>query len=256
MNIANNNIILSCQNLSKRYGPSTVVEDFNLNIKEYEFISIIGHSGCGKSTVMNMIGGLTPITEGIVTIGGELVITSGLDRGIIFQSPNLLPHLTCLENVMIGVDQAFKNKKKNERIDIALHYLEKMGLGSELHKKTTALSEGMKQRVGIARAIAINPEILLLDEPFGMLDSITREELQDQLLEIWQEEKITAILITHDIDEAIFLSDRIVMMTNGPNAKVGQILDIDLPRPRKRNIGVTDTKYDSYRETLIDFLNS
>lgn len=251
--------MLVCQNLKKVYptpqGDYVVLDDLQLNIRQGEFVSIIGHSGCGKSTLLTMIAGLNDISGGKVFVDGETIRGAGPDRAVVFQSPSLLPWLTALQNVMIGVKQVFPGATKAEKEDICKYYLDKVGLGNDFHKKATSLSQGMQQRVGIARAFALKPKILLLDEPFGMLDSLTRGELQDVLLEIWQKEKITAVAITHDVDESIFLADRVIMMTSGPYAKIGDELVIPFERPRNRKDVLEHPDYYDYRGYLIDFLN-
>lgn len=251
--------LLDLQQLTKVYptpqGGYTVLEDLQLRVGRGEFVSIIGHSGCGKTTMLTMIAGLNDITGGRILLGGKAIDGPGPDRGMIFQSPSLLPWLSVLQNVLLGVEQVFAHGSRAERRDIATHYLCRVGLGDVLDRKASALSQGMQQRVGIARAFALRPKVLLLDEPFGMLDSLTRAELQDVLLEVWDEEKITAIQITHDVDEAIFLADRIVMMTSGPRAQIGDILPIDFERPRERKVILHDPRYYEYREHLLAFLN-
>ncbi|WP_370276450.1 ABC transporter ATP-binding protein [Lutibacter sp. HS1-25] len=250
--------MLDLQNLKKVYptpkGDYVVLEDLNLQIMKEEFVTIIGHSGCGKTTMLSMIAGLNPISDGRISVLGNPIKGPGPDRGVIFQSPSLMPWLTTLENVMLGVRQVFPQAKKKERIDICKYYLSKVGLEGSFDKKASELSQGMQQRVGIARAFAIKPKVLLLDEPFGMLDSLTRGELQDVLIEIWNKEKITAVMITHDVDEAIFLADRVVMMTSGPSAKIGDILNIEFERPRTRKAIIEHNDYYKYRKHLIDFL--
>lgn len=251
-------IMLDLQDLTKVYptpkGDYVVLENLNLQIMKEEFVTIIGHSGCGKTTMLSMIAGLNPITAGRISVLSNPIKGPGPDRGVIFQSPSLMPWLTTLENVMLGVRQVFPHAKKKERKDICKYYLSKVGLEGSFYKKASDLSQGMQQRVGIARAFAIKPKVLLLDEPFGMLDSLTRGELQDVLIEIWNKEKITAVMITHDVDEAIFLADRVVMMTSGPRAKIGDILDIDFKRPRSRKAIIEHNDYYKYRKHLIDFL--
>lgn len=246
-------------NLTKTYptpkGPAVIVRDFNLRIKKGEFVTLIGHSGCGKSTVLSMLAGLNDITDGGIILAGKELSGPGPDRGVVFQSPCLLPWLTAFENVMLGVDQVFYTASKTERREIAEYYLTVVGLGDALHKRSRELSQGMRQRVGIARAFALKPKMLLLDEPFGMLDSLTRQELQQVLLELWQRNHITALMVTHDVDEAIFLSDRVVMMTNGPAAEVGDILEVNLPRPRHRQELLESPRYYEMREELIGYLN-
>src|SRR5216110_2809648 len=225
-------------NLTKIYqtpkGPAVIVKDFNLRIAKGEFVALIGHSGCGKSTVLSMLAGLNDITGGGIILAGKELAGPGPDRGIVFQSPCLLPWMTAFENVMLGVEQVFYTASREERHQIAEYYLSVVGLADAMHKSATELSQGMRQRVGIARAFALSPRMLLLDEPFGMLDSLTRMELQQVLIELWRRDKKTALMVTHDVDEALFLSDRIVMMTNGPEAEVGAILEVNFPRPRER----------------------
>ncbi|RKR14261.1 nitrate/nitrite transport system ATP-binding protein [Maribacter vaceletii] len=251
-------VMLDLHNLKKVYptpkGDYVVLEDLNLQIMKEEFVTIIGHSGCGKTTMLSMIAGLNPISGGNIAVLGNPVKGPGPDRGVIFQAPSLMPWMTALENVMLGVNQVFPHASKKERKDIAKYYLHKVGLDGSFDKKAIALSQGMQQRVGIARAFAIKPKVLLLDEPFGMLDSLTRGELQDILIEIWNKEKITAVMITHDVDEAIFLADRVVMMTSGPSAKIGDILNIDFERPRTRKSVLEHNDYYKYRKHLIEFL--
>jgi nitrate/nitrite transport system ATP-binding protein len=238
-----------------RKGPVKVVEQFDLKIRKGEFVSVIGHSGCGKSTVLSMIAGLTDVSEGGIFLDGREVMTAGPDRGIVFQAPSLVPWLTAYQNVGLGVEKVFPHASKKERKDIIEHYLERVGLADAAHKKALELSNGMKQRVGIARAFALSPKLLLLDEPFGMLDSLTRWDLQEVLMEVWARTKLTAIMVTHDVDEAILLADRVVMMTNGPRARVGKVLEVDLPRPRTRKALLEHPDYYQLREQLLDFLN-
>jgi nitrate/nitrite transport system ATP-binding protein len=231
-----------------------VVDGFDLKMKKGEFISIIGHSGCGKSTVLSMTAGLNSISEGVIILNNKEITSAGPDRGVVFQAPSLFPWLTAFENVMLGVDKVFPHASKAEREDIVGYYLNRVGLGDSLHKKAGDMSNGMKQRVGIARAFALSPKLLLLDEPFGMLDSLTRWELQEVLMEVWDRTKVTAIVVTHDVDEAILLADRVVMMTNGPHAKIGKIENIDLPRPRSRKALLEHPDYYKYRESILSFL--
>jgi len=218
-------VMLDLKDLKKVYltpkGDYVVLEHLNLQIMREEFVTIIGHSGCGKTTMLSMIAGLNPISGGNIAVLGNPVKGPGPDRGVIFQSPSLMPWMTALQNVSLGVNQVFPHATKAQRLDIAKYYLHKVGMDGSFNKKANELSQGMQQRVGIARAFAIKPKVLLLDEPFGMLDSLTRGELQDILIEIWNKEKITAVMITHDVDEAIFLADKVVMMTSGPRAKIG-----------------------------------
>ncbi len=234
-----------------------VVSDFNLTVAQGEFVSLIGHSGCGKSTVLSMIAGLTSVSSGGIMIDHREISSAGTDRGIVFQSPCLLPWLTATENVLLGVNEVFgKNKTRDERQDIAAHYLRLVGLGHSLHKRPSEMSQGMRQRVGVARAFALHPKVLLLDEPFGMLDAITRLELQEILVDLWTQDSKTAVMVTHDVDEALLLSDRVAMMTNGPDARVGDILHVPFERPRHRHALMSDPRYDSLREKLISFLES
>jgi nitrate/nitrite transport system ATP-binding protein len=235
-------------------GPHIVVEDFNLNLDEGEFVSIIGHSGCGKSTVLSMIAGLTSISSGSVVVARREIDGPGPDRGVVFQSPCLLPWMTALENVLLAVGPTTENETKARRREIAGHYLELVGLGDSSNRRAATLSQGMQQRVGIARALAGRPQMLLLDEPLGMLDSLTRMELQDVILSILAEQAKTTVMVTHDVDEALYMSDRIVMMTNGPNAKVGDILDVPFARPRRRGPVLEHSDYYPLRNRLITFL--
>ncbi|MBO6508753.1 MAG: ATP-binding cassette domain-containing protein, partial [Roseibium sp.] len=229
-------------------GPLTVVDGFELKMKKGEFITLIGHSGCGKSTVLSMVAGLNPITEGAIVLDGTHVTQAGPDRAVVFQAPSLMPWLTAYENVELGVDKVYPDASKAEKRDVIEYYLSKVGLADAMQKAAADLSNGMKQRVGIARAFALSPKLLLLDEPFGMLDSLTRWELQDVLMDVWKRTQVTAVCVTHDVDEAILLADRVVMMSNGPNARIGNIMDVDLPRPRSRKELLAHPDYYAYRE--------
>lgn len=255
---ATSDVMLHMEELTKIYptpkGAYIVLEKLELKIMKEEFVSLIGHSGCGKTTLLTMIAGLNEISGGKILLNGNSIKGPGPDRGVIFQSPSLLPWKTALQNVMLGVKQVFPHGTKKQQEEIAKYYLDKVRLSNAFHKKASELSQGMQQRVGIARAFALKPKILLLDEPFGMLDSLTRAELQDVLLEVWNKEKITALQITHDVDEAIFLADRVIMMTSGPKAQVGDILNIEFPRPRNRKEVLNHPDYYQYRKHLIDFL--
>ena len=231
-----------------------VVKDFNLILRKDEVISVIGHSGCGKSTVLTMLAGLNPITSGSLIVGGREVEGPGPDRAVVFQAPCLLPWMTSFENVMLGVKQVFPHGTKAERKQICEYYLSIVGLADSMHKYPREISGGMQQRVGIARAIALKPRMLLLDEPFGRLDSLTRMELQDVILEILDQQQITTMLITHDVDEAIYMSDRVCMMTNGPEATVGQVLEIPFDRPRVRSYVLEHKHYYDFRACLLSFL--
>jgi nitrate/nitrite transport system ATP-binding protein len=235
-------------------GPQTVVDGFDLKIRQGEFISVIGHSGCGKSTVLSMMAGLTDISGGVIVLDGREIADAGPDRGLVFQAPSLVPWLTAYDNVMLGVARVFPSASKEERHNTVAYYLGRVGLGNAMHKRASELSNGMKQRVGIARAFALNPKMLLLDEPFGMLDSLTRWDLQEVLMEVWSRSQVTAMMVTHDVDEAILLADRVVMMTNGPRAKIGRVLDVPLLRPRTREALVAHPQYYRLREELIGFL--
>jgi nitrate/nitrite transport system ATP-binding protein len=252
------NRFLSFEKLHKVYptpkGPLTVVEDFNLKVNRGEFISLIGHSGCGKSTVLTMAAGLNDISKGVIKLDGFEVRGADPERAVVFQSPNLFPWLTAKENVSIGVDRVYPTASQAERQDVVEYYLERVGLADSLDKPASEMSNGMKQRVGIARAFALSPKLLLLDEPFGMLDSLTRWELQEVLMEVWERTKVTAICVTHDVDEAILLADRVVMMTNGPQATIGKITEVDLPRPRSRKALLEHPDYYNYRQDVLDFL--
>jgi nitrate/nitrite transport system ATP-binding protein len=244
--------------LEKRYaGPSgeaVIVRDFNLNIAQGEFIALIGHSGCGKSTVLSMIAGLSTPTSGAIVVANREIDGPGPDRGVVFQSPCLLPWLTAIDNVLLGVDRVFPHISRLQRHEIAAHHLEMVGLGNSLNRKAGDLSQGMQQRVGIARAFALSPRMLLLDEPFGMLDSLTRMELQEVLLELLALDQKTCLMVTHDVDEAIFMADRVVMMTTGPAATVGRIVDIPIERPRSRDHVLSHASYYDLREQLLGFL--
>jgi nitrate/nitrite transport system ATP-binding protein len=235
-------------------GPAVIVENFNLEIAKGEFVCLIGHSGCGKSTVLSMMAGLNDISDGGIILAGKELAGPGPDRGVVFQSPSLLPWYTAFENVMLGINQVFFTASKLERRQIAEYYLTVVGLGDSMHKYPAELSQGMRQRVGIARAFSLKPRMLLLDEPFGMLDALTRYELQQVLIELWRTEKITALMVTHDVDEALFLSDRVVCMTDGPAATIGEILPVTFPRPRERAEVMAHPDYPKLREQLISFL--
>lgn len=245
-------------NLGKTYktpnGDAIIVKGFDLKIKKGEFVCVIGHSGCGKSTVLSMAAGLNEISDGSVILDGHEIEGAGPDRGVVFQSPCLLPWMTAWDNVRLGVEQVYYHASKEERDQIIEYYLTVVGLGAAMHKRPAELSSGMRQRVGLARAFALSPKMLMLDEPFGMLDKLTKFELQQVLLDLWNRERLTAMMITHDVDEAIYLADRIVMMTNGPAAKVGDILEIKFDRPRERQEIMATEQYYEYRDYLINFL--
>lgn len=237
-------------------GPLTVVDRFDFQMRQGEFVTLIGHSGCGKSTVLSMVAGLNDISGGTISLDGKPVVGAGPERAVVFQAPSLMPWLTARENVALGVDRVYPKASPAERRDVVEYYLNRVGLGDAMHRPASELSNGMKQRVGIARAFALSPKLLLLDEPFGMLDSITRWELQDVLMDVWARTQVTAICVTHDVDEAILLADRVVMMSNGPNARIGNVMEVDLPRPRSRKALLAHKDYYAYREELLDFLEA
>jgi len=236
-------------------GPFRALDKVNLKIVKGEFISLIGHSGCGKSTVLNIVAGLNRATEGGVILNGKEVIEPGPERAVVFQHHSLLPWLSAYENIELGVKQVFRRKKsKAEMREWIEHNLDLVHMTHARDKRPDEISGGMKQRVGIARALAMQPEVLLMDEPFGALDALTRARLQDSLMEIHTALGNTVIMITHDVDEAVLLSDRIVMMTNGPAATIGEILHIGLQRPRQRLVLADDPQYNHYRSEVLKFL--
>ena len=236
-------------------GPFRALDNVNLKIDEGEFISLIGHSGCGKSTVLNIVAGLHRATEGGAILNGKEVTEPGPERAVVFQNHSLLPWLSAYENIELGVKQVFKGKKsKAEMREWIEHNLELVHMTHAKDKRPDEISGGMKQRVGIARALAMQPEVLLMDEPFGALDALTRAHLQDSLMEIHATLGNTVIMITHDVDEAVLLSDRIVMMSNGPAATIGEILGIELERPRERLELADDARYNHYRSEVLKFL--
>jgi bicarbonate transport system ATP-binding protein len=249
---------LSIAHVSKVYptpkGTYTVLQDVNLTINQGEFICVIGHSGCGKSTLLNMVSGFAQPTQGSVTLQGKPITKPGFDRMVVFQNYALLPWLTAFENVYLGLDSVYPDKPDTEKKAIARDHLAMVGLSDAMDKKPTQISGGMKQRVAIARALATRPQVLILDEPFGALDAITKEELQEELLKIWNDHRCTVLMITHDIDEALFLSDRLVMMTNGPAAHIGEIMTIPFSRPRDRTRIMEDPEYYKLRNEALDFL--
>ena len=236
-------------------GDFTALTDVDLKINKGEFISLIGHSGCGKSTVLNVVAGLYQATKGGVLLNGKEVTEPGPERAVVFQNHSLLPWLTAYENVELAVQQVFGKKKSAAEAKEWIEYnLKLVHMDHAMHKRPDEISGGMKQRVGIARALAMQPEILLMDEPFGALDALTRAHMQDSLMEIQDELNNTVIMITHDVDEAVLLSDRIVMMTNGPAATIGEILDVELDRPRDRLALAEDPLYNQYRSAVLKFL--
>ena len=254
----NDNAYLELSKLTKSYpspkGDAVIVKDVDFKFRKGEFVTVIGHSGCGKSTILMMVAGLSTISSGAIVLAGKELTGPGPDRGVVFQSPSLLPWMTARENVMLGVNQVFYTAEKLEREQIAEYYLTLVGLGDAMDKTPKELSQGMRQRVGIARAFALAPKMLLLDEPFGMLDSLTRYELQEVLIQLWRREKITAMMVTHDVDEALFLSDRIICMTDGPEAGIGEVIEVNFPRPRERQAVMEHPDYYVLRERLIHFL--
>ncbi len=238
-----------------RSGRFVALENVNLNIREGEFVSIIGHSGCGKSTLLNMVAGLLEPTGGVLLAGGREIAGPGPDRAVVFQNHSLLPWLTCFGNVYLAVERVFgKTEGKPQLKKRTIDALDLVGLAHAMQKYPHEISGGMKQRVGIARALSMQPKVLLLDEPLGALDALTRANLQDELMRIVATTGTTTLMVTHDVDEAVLLSDRIVMMTNGPAATIGEILDVTLPRPRKRLELAGDAAYIRYRTEVLKFL--
>ena len=236
-------------------GRFIALRDIDLTVAKGEFVALIGHSGCGKSTLLNLIAGLTRPTQGALLCANREIAGPGPDRAMVFQNHSLLPWLTCFENIYLGVERVFGGTEKKtqlkQRTDDALALV---GLTHATHKRPGEISGGMKQRVGIARALAMEPKVLLMDEPFGALDALTRAKLQDELLAIVQKTQSTVVMVTHDVDEAVLLSDKIVMMTNGPAATIGEVLSVNLPRPRNRVELAEDRDYVLYRKAVIDFL--
>lgn len=253
-----NEPFLVIENVSKIYptstGPYTVLDGVELSVGEGEFVCLIGHSGCGKSTLLNMVSGFNTPSDGEVRLNSKAITEPGPDRMMVFQNYCLLPWMTAFENVYLAVDSVYPDKPEAQKRAIVKDHLAMVGLTESADKKPTQLSGGMKQRVAIARALSIRPQVLILDEPFGALDAITKEELQEELLKIWQEHRVTVLMITHDIDEALFLADRLVMMTNGPSAKIGEVLNIPFSRPRNRAQILEDPEYYNLRNYALDFL--
>lgn len=245
-----------CMDFPTPDGPFRALDTINLDIEQGEFVSLIGHSGCGKSTVLNIVAGLYQATRGGVILDGKEVNTPAPDRAVVFQNHSLLPWLTAYENVELAVKQVFKSGDRPKAMmrNWIEHNLHLVHMDHAMHKRPDELSGGMKQRVGIARALAMQPKVLLMDEPFGALDALTRAHMQDSLMEIQAELKNTVIMITHDVDEAVLLSDRIVMMTNGPAATIGDILKIDLERPRERVTMADTPEYNHHRAEVLKFL--
>ena len=251
--------IIQVQNVSQRFttagGEFLALSNVSFDIAAGETVSLIGHSGCGKSTLLNLIAGLTAPSEGGLLCDNREIAGPGPERAVVFQNHSLLPWLTCFENVALAVDQVFKRRmSKAERRAWIVHNLERVQMGHALDKRPSEISGGMKQRVGIARALAMEPRVLLMDEPFGALDALTRAHLQDAVMHIQQELNTTIVLITHDVDEAVLLSDRVLMMTNGPAATVGEVLTVDLPRPRSRVQLADDSRYHAMRQQILRFL--
>lgn len=258
-----NNTLLEIQNLTRRYPspdgdePLTVFENASFDIKRGEFVCIIGHSGCGKSTIMNVLAGLDTATSGVVIMDGQEIAGPSLDRGVVFQNYSLLPWMSALKNVMFGVRARFPKWSRQQVRDHSYKHLEMVGLGDGAEqRKPSQLSGGMRQRVSIARAFAIQPKLLLLDEPFGALDALTRGTIQDELIRVWSDTDQTVFMITHDVDEAILLADRILLMSNGPYARVAESVVIDIPRPRRRADIVHMDAYYPIRNHLVDFLTT
>jgi nitrate/nitrite transport system ATP-binding protein len=236
-------------------GKFVALRDIDLTIRQGEFVSLIGHSGCGKSTLLNLIAGLTLPTAGAMLCANREIAGPGPERAVVFQNHSLLPWLTCFENVHLAVERVFAaNENKQQLKERTTKVLELVGLAHAMHKYPGEISGGMKQRVGIARALAMEPKVLLMDEPFGALDALTRARLQDELMKICDATRATTVMVTHDVDEAVLLSDRIVMMTNGPAATIGEILEVKLPRPRERLSLAGNADYMRYRSAVIEFL--
>ncbi|MEW6273250.1 MAG: ABC transporter ATP-binding protein [Thermodesulfobacteriota bacterium] len=249
---------LELTRLGKAYptagAPAVIVDGVDLQVAEGEFVCLIGHSGCGKSTVLSIVMGLLDATDGAVILDGKEVVGPGLDRGVVFQSPALLPWLTARDNVLLAVDQVAGGASRAERLARADGHLARVGLADVADRRPGELSAGMRQRVGIARALALEPKVLLLDEPFSLLDTLTRIELQDELLRLWERDRKTVLMVTHDVDEALLLADRVVMMTSGPAATIGDVLAVPLPRPRVRGEIEALPGYVPARERLLGFL--
>lgn len=250
--------LVEFRNLAKTFssenGNIEVLKNVNLTVQAGEFICVIGHSGCGKSTLLNTLSGFEKPSSGEVLVGGEAVESPGPDRMVVFQNYALLPWKTALNNVALGLYATRETEQKKELLKEAQEMLETVGLGEAFNRHPGELSGGMRQRVAIARAMAIKPPVLIMDEPFGALDPITKEELQEELLALWRQQRCTVLMITHDIDEALFLADRVVMLTNGPAATIGEILEIPFSRPRNRESLLHDDRYGKLRNRALDFL--
>lgn len=256
--LINRDPFLVIEGVSKVYptpkGSYTVLDGVNLTVHEGEFVCLIGHSGCGKSTLLDMVSGFRQPTDGEVRLQTQRITKPGPDRMVVFQNYSLLPWMTAFENIYLGIDSVWPEKPKSEKVAMVEEHLALVGLTEAANKRPKELSGGMKQRVCIARALALRPKMLILDEPFGALDPITREELQEELLKIWSDHQVTVLMITHDVDEALFLADRLVMMTNGPAAKIGEVLNIPFSRPRNRTRIMEDPEYYDLRNNALDFL--
>ena len=243
------------QTFKTRKGPFCALQNVNLKVAKGEFVALIGHSGCGKSTLLNLIAGLTMPTEGVLLCANREIAGPGPERAVVFQNHSLLPWLTCFENVYLAVERVFSATESKAQLKARTDaVLAMVGLSAAAQKRPGEISGGMKQRVGIALALSMEPKVLLLDEPFGALDALTRAKLQDELLQIVANTQSTVVMVTHDVDEAVLLSDKIVMMTNGPSATIGEVLSVDLPRPRSRVELAESTQYLHYRKAVIDFL--
>jgi bicarbonate transport system ATP-binding protein len=250
--------LLEWQDVTKVYpastGPNVVIQNINLTIQQGEFICVIGHSGCGKSTLLNTVSGFATPTQGKVTMRGQSITKPGPDRMVVFQNYSLMPWLTAYENVYLALDSVFPNKSNSEKDRIVQEHLTMVGLGDAMQKKPPQLSGGMRQRVAIARAFCLRPEVMILDEPFGALDAITKEEMQEEVSQIFMDHNCTVLMVTHDIDECLFLADRLVMMTEGPGAGIGEILEIPFERPRDREQILEDPRYYDLRNRALEFL--
>lgn len=257
---SNQDDFLVIENLVKSYPaptgePFVVLDGVNLTLKENEFVSLIGHSGCGKSTLLKMVAGLERATAGLITLEGKEIRKPGADRMMVFQHYGLLPWLTVRENIRLAVDEVVKGLSKAEKKELVNQHLAMVNLTAAANKYPDEISGGMKQRVGIARALAIRPKLLLMDEPFGALDALTRGKLQRQVLDIWENNRQTVLMVTHDVDEALYMSDRIVMLTNGPNANIGEILEVPFDHPRDRQALRADPRYYELRNHALNFLD-
>ena len=243
------------QTFDTKKGKFVALREIDLNIRQGEFIALIGHSGCGKSTLLNLIAGLTRPTDGVLLCDGREIAGPGPERAVVFQNHSLLPWLTCFENIYLAVERVFSAKEGKAKLKARTQAaIELVGLAHAAHKYPNEISGGMKQRVGIARALSMEPKVLLMDEPFGALDALTRAKLQDELMKICEKTRATVVMVTHDVDEAVLLSDRIVMLTNGPAATIGEILTVDLPRPRNRLTLANDPAYIAARAAVLEFL--